>query len=116
GSTRAEIQRWEVNLETLETSCDTVGRRQLVPMDKRLNTTKLAAEIAALIVSNTEDERLKWLGTDKVRVNISEVIPETYAETTIARRKRFRQQLTAELAKQGWEPVLHTTPNTYQKH
>ena len=116
GSTRAEIQRWEVNLETLEASCDTVGRRQLVPMDKRLDTAKLAAEIASLVTSNREDERLKWLSTDKVRVKISEVIPETYVETTISRRKRFRKQLAAELAKQGWEPVLHTIPNTYQRH
>lgn len=116
GSTRAEIQRWEVNLKTLEISCETVSHRQIEPMDRRLDTKRLAAEVAALIVSNSEHVLLKWLGTDKVRVNISEVIPQTYVRTTTSRRKRFRKQLTAELEKQGWEPVLGTAPNTYQKH
>jgi hypothetical protein len=43
---------------------------------------------------------------------IGTIIPETYPQTTAARRKRFRHALEEILAPKGWVPVR---PNIYKK-
>ncbi len=115
GSSRAEIQGWTVNLETRQTSCDSVGLRQIYPAERRLNTKPLAEEIATLILKHAKDDRLKWSSPTLVRVNIGLVIPETCAPTTLERRRRFRRDLENELQKAGWKQAKGRASNTYEK-
>lgn len=114
GSSRADVQAWTVNLDTLCVSSCIVGHHQLRPMDKRLDTASLASEIAALIENKTTDSRLTWLASTRVRVSIRDTIPETNFKTIQSRRKRFRSQLADLLKQGGWYPVTGTTPNTYE--
>jgi hypothetical protein len=107
GSTRAELKSWTLDTEKITATGETVGRRQLHPMQARQKVEPLAEEIAALIVKRQQDQRLKWYGDDKVQVVIGEVLSAASAvkQTLAGRRKRFRQALTARLAENGWEEV-----------
>ena len=115
GSSRAEIQRWTVNLDTRLASCESVGLRQIVPAAKGLNTQPLAEEIATLILNHVKDDRLKWISHTLVMVKIGLVIKATNARTTEGRRCRFRRDLENELQKAGWKPAKDRASNTYEK-
>jgi hypothetical protein len=106
GSTRAEVQRWTVNVETGTASLRTPGRRQLYPMSPRLNVEPMTEEIAQFIVNRERDERLKWYEDGHVRVLIGKIIPsEGPQETLLKRRRRFRISLTKRLTQQGWKEI-----------
>ena len=45
GSTRAEMQRWTVDIDSGDASCTSTGYRQIRKTDKRLDTGALAVEI-----------------------------------------------------------------------
>ena len=51
GSTRAELQNWNVNVETRSATCGVGGHRQLEPMQARLNVKPMAEEIVASILN-----------------------------------------------------------------
>ena len=104
GSTRAELQQWTVDLDTLTASAEGVGRRQLRPLAPRLNVAPLVAEIAELIAAGIDDDRLGWSSDRQtVRVRIGKIIPaDGFAQTVAGRRRRFRDRLTAALAASGW--------------
>lgn len=104
GGTRADLQRWAVNLDTLTASVEVAGRRQLRPMAPRLNVAPLVAEIVELVAAGVEDDRLGWSpDRQTVRVRISKIIPaDGFAQTVEGRRKRFRDKLRAAMAASGW--------------
>jgi len=105
GSTRAEIQHWEFNIEEKSAQCVKLGHRQLRPMQPRLDIKPLAREIADLIMNIEAHERLKWIDETNVRVLISNIIPSGILDkqTLSNRRKRFREELSKILSEQGWE-------------
>ncbi|MGH6992151.1 MAG: hypothetical protein ACREEH_02325, partial [Caulobacteraceae bacterium] len=82
GSSRAELQRWRVDLGRGEAELVQSRRRQIFPADARLNVKPIAAEIAALIREGGEDPRIKRRGAEYVRIVLSEVIPTTVKQTT----------------------------------
>jgi hypothetical protein len=92
GSTRAELQQWTVDLDTLTASVEGVGRRQLRPLAPRLNVAPLVAEIVELIAAGIDDDRLGWSSDRQtVRVRIGKIIPaDGFAQTVAGRRKRSR--------------------------
>jgi hypothetical protein len=51
-----------------------IGRRQLQPMDARLDVKRPASETAVLIVDGRESPRLKWASKDRVYIETSMVI------------------------------------------
>jgi hypothetical protein len=104
GSTRAELQQWTVNLDTLTASVEVAGRRQLRPLAPRLNVARLVAEIMELVAAGVEDDRLGWSADRQtVRVRISKIIPaDGFQQTVAGRRKRFRDKLRAAMAASGW--------------
>ena len=104
GSSRAEMQHWEVDIDRQVCLLNYVGRRQLRPMQPRLNVTPLTEEIARLIEAREQDDRLKWYDDGRVRVLIGEILPETSAvkETLANRRKRFWAALD-DCLRLGWE-------------
>jgi hypothetical protein len=101
GSTRAEVQHWEVDPQTGTARVVASTHRQLRAMAPRLNVRPLAREVAALIVNSVDDDRLKW-SADRtvVTVRIGVIVPEGSAarQTITGRRRRFREALDQELA------------------
>jgi hypothetical protein len=104
GSSRAELQGWMVDVTTKKAVCGVAGRRQLRPMQSRLDVSPLAEEIAGLILTHQPDKRLKWYTADRVRVQIGSILTHGSAakETLTGRRKRFRKALKELLDSQGW--------------
>jgi len=107
GSTRAELQHWRVNLETGE--ADYVkGYRQVYPRRKPWRTAeihKVAYEIAQLILSGKEDDRLRWISDRKVQVLTRKIIPgysQLPRRTSAGRLKRFYKILEDYLRDKGW--------------
>ena len=107
GSSRAELQRWTLDMEKLTAGCEQVGHRQVLPMQARLDVRPLADEIARLIVSRTDDARLKWYDDGRVRLVIGKIIPADSAvkQTLDGRRRRFRNALAGLLEGLGWRVV-----------
>jgi hypothetical protein len=111
GSTRAEIQEWELDLDTMTGTFKEAGRRQLSPQQPPVRAKPIAEEIGNLILAGKEDARLDWLGAGEVRVLIGTILPQDSAvkETLTARRKRFREELQKKLAGSCWqEAKAHT--------
>ena len=104
GSSRAELQRWTLDMNTLTAVAEEVGHRQVVPMQARLDVRPVADEIARLIVSRADDARLKRYDDGRVRVLIGKIIPADSAvkQTLDGRRRRFRNALTGLLENLGW--------------
>jgi hypothetical protein len=103
GSTRANVHYWEVNVDLGTAKILKNGQRQLSQLDKRMDTKALAQEIASCIINEHKHPAVVWNNDrDSVEIKISVIIPETYAQTTANRRKRFKQQLETILLDQGW--------------
>jgi hypothetical protein len=114
GSSRAEVQEWTVDLERLTASVTVAGRRQIGPIQPRLDVKPIAADLCSAILTGKQDNRLKWESTSKVRMLVGKVLPEGSAvkDTLAARRKRLRNELTRLLAPEGWRMVR---PNVYER-
>jgi hypothetical protein len=115
GSSRAELQRWTVDVAQRTATHGTIGHRQLEPMQARLDVRPLAEEVAGVIVAQQDDERVTWRADGSVKVLIGKVLPKGSAvrETLAARRKRFRLALTERLAEEGW---VEAGMNAFRRH
>jgi hypothetical protein len=103
GSSRAELHHWIVNVETEVAKIQKKSRRQLSPIDKRLDVAALAIEARKRIVAGEEHDSLNWIDKSHVVILIGEIIPTTNAQTTSSRRGRFSMALDQEMKKAGWE-------------
>lgn len=76
-------------------------------MQQRFDVKPVAEEIAAAILEGQPDDRLKWDGTDHVRLLIGKVLPAGPAvkETLAGRRKRLREAVASLIAEAGWKMV-----------
>ena len=81
-------------------------------MDERLNVKPIARSLAEAIVFDEDDPRLRRNSDGSVRVKIGDVIPETNQQTTAARRKRLRTELSNLLSEKGWRQLR---PNVYAR-
>lgn len=114
GSSRAEVQEWTVDLERMTKTVKEVGRRQVGPLQPRLDVKPIVADLCNAILKGNQDDRLKWDGTSKVKLLIGKVLPEGSAvkDTLADRRKRLRNELSRLLAPEGWKLV---SPNLYER-
>jgi hypothetical protein len=105
GSTRAELQRWTVDIAKMTATHEKVGHHQLDPMQTRLDVCPLAKEVAGRIVARQDDHRLKWKEDGSVKVLVDKVLPAGSAvkQTLMGRRERFREALKERLADEGWQ-------------
>jgi hypothetical protein len=112
GSSRAALQHWILNIAELSADSYVYGHRQLYPMEPRLNVKPIAEEIAGLILSHNDDERLKWNGGGSVRVLTGKIIPagSLCKRTLEGRRGRFWQAMDELLLPSGCKRVR---PNVY---
>jgi hypothetical protein len=104
GSSRAELHRWEVNVESRDAVCLPGRFRQLKPTQPRLNVLPLAEELCGLIRRRQDNPRLVWSqGRQIVSVRIRVVIPDQGPKQTVAeRRRRFTNVLRERLEAIGW--------------
>jgi len=107
GSTRAELQHWELNLDDQTASIVKEGHRQLQTMAPRISVKAIAEEIAGLILSGSEDERILRLDDGSVKVRASKVFGDSsgYKQTVEGRRKRLVECVRDRLVEHGWVSV-----------
>jgi hypothetical protein len=104
GSSRAEIQGWEVNLDNRVAKCWKEGYRQISPRDAPLDLKPIADELSRLIVDRKQDDRLQWSADGRVRILSAKFIPSSSPKQVIeGRRKRLIKALEERLAPQGWK-------------
>lgn len=111
GSTRAEMQTWTVNVESMTAECSGGRVRQIVPTAPRFKVDPLADEVVAKVVASLDDPDLKWLdGRIKARVLVGRIVPGegVCKETLAGRRKRFGKALRERMAAAGWQVVAGT--------
>jgi hypothetical protein len=112
GSTRAELQRWTIDLEQKIATCERTGHRQLSPMATRVDVKPIAEEIAGKIGGGERDDRLRWLPDGRVRVQMGEIFPKGsgFKRTIEGRRRRLREALIERLKPNGW---IHLGSSTF---
>ena len=77
GSTRAEMHRWEVNVDKLTATCHRDGHRQLEPMSSKFMAGPCADQIVETILAGAGHPGLKWLEPgSKVQITLSKIIPD----------------------------------------
>lgn len=103
GSTRAELQHWEVDVDRMTATIVKTGQRQVAPMARRVSVMPVAQEIAEAALQGKSDERLRWLGGHCVHVVTSRLFPATSGckRTIEGRRKRLANEVAEILAKHG---------------
>jgi len=113
GSVYADLHEWSVDLESATAFCNKYyGKRVVGEKDKPLKVKPLVEEVANNIF-NHGSKFVEWKSDTKVRVLISEIIPETVKQTTAERRKRFRCELEEIITSQGWKKTK--AYNVYEK-
>lgn len=107
GSTRAELQHWELNLDDQTACIVKEGHRQLQTMAPRISAKAIAEEIAALILNGKDDERILRFDDGSVKVRASKVFAggSGFKRTVEGRRKRLVECVRDRLAERGWIAV-----------
>src|SRR5262249_3805180 len=73
GSTRAQLQRWSIDVDRSTATCERAGHRPLSPMAERIDIAPIADEVAGLIIGGVIDDRLRWLCDGRVRVEMGRI-------------------------------------------
>lgn len=102
GSTRAERQVWWVDLDTRQAKCETVGYRQLYPRDAVFDVKPVADELSELFICGSQDERLQWSASGRVRILTGKILSAQPKRTLEGRRKRLLRAMEERLAPHGW--------------
>jgi hypothetical protein len=115
GSVYADVHLWTINLADLTASCNEHYKKRVVGVRSApLKVKPLAERVVKDIVDLKQDsDLLEWKSNGKVKVRIAEIIPATNQQTTIARRKRFRQCVEDLLKPHGWKAA--SSYNLYEK-
>ena len=108
GSTRAELQHWEVNLDTGTAEITKTGHRQLEPMVPRISIKGMAEEIAQAVLKGDDDKRffIDSHNGDLV-VNASAIFRtgSGFKRTVEGRRMRLCNYIGDILSEHGWQKV-----------
>jgi hypothetical protein len=102
GSTRAELQRWGVDLDRKVADWVKDGYRQIEKRDSAFNVKPIADELSKLIQEGRQDERLQWAASGRVRVLFGKIIPTTNKRTTEGRKARLVGALERRMIPIGW--------------
>jgi hypothetical protein len=105
GSSRAELQHWEVHVEQKTAAVVKCGHRQLKPMAERIYIKPLAESILAAIRSGSGNELVEKRDDGTFSLNTTRIFPKGSAVrmTLEGRRKRLREAVAGVLLKEGWQ-------------
>lgn len=84
GSSRAELHHWEVNVDTGVAAIWNTSRRQVSPMDSRLDVAALARETKKRVVAGDQHDSLKWIDETHVVILVGKIIPEPFHRLRLA--------------------------------
>lgn len=116
GSTRSDLHRWKIDLEKGTAGIESRSYRQTEPRDKNYNAKQHADEVSKEILNREDKEYLLWnVSKTECSIRISLLIPETVKQTTIGRRKRFRESLKNILESKGWRLTKTRPLSTFTK-
>ena len=104
GSSRAELQHWELDIRQRTAHIVKHGHRQLGPMAKRIYIKPLLDKILEAIRTGSESDYV-WQDEDgSVAVRTTSIFPTGSAVrmTLEGRRKRLRDAVARALLKEGW--------------
>lgn len=102
GSSRAERQMWDVNVEEATADAYVVGYVQTYKRSPVFKTDSVAEELAEFIVNGRADPRLRWSKAGKVQVRMEKILPAGPKQTTAGRQKRLNRDLEKRLVPLGW--------------
>jgi hypothetical protein len=106
GSSRAEIQRWTIDLDRCTADCRGGSYRQIHKRNPPLDVGRIASEIAASIGAGKPDARWRFDRQGRIHVIAGIAIPaDGPRQTLIGRRKRFRQALCRSLEAIGFKEL-----------
>jgi hypothetical protein len=122
GSSRAEKQRWTLNLEKRTADHVQTGFRQLRPNAPKLDVKSLADEVCNAVQEGPSspsrfisDRIVVWKNDDEVIVFHGKIVGGAYQRTVSGRRRRFRADLETKMAVIGWEFVSAGRGLTFRK-
>jgi hypothetical protein len=101
GSSRAELQGWEIDLQRRTATLVDSGGRQIRPTAAPMDVGAIAAEIASIVNDGRDDARIVRQD-NTVRILMGDIIPSTNSQTTAGRRRRFSLELERLVLPQGW--------------
>jgi len=122
GSTRGEVQTWQVDIKSLKVQHFQSSYRQLEKNDARWNHKAIVQKMVDCIVADAVDQftpagAISWAGSDEVTIVPSRVVPQLGPSPTVSgRRERFREELIAGMKDAGWDlTVLKGVKLVFQK-
>ncbi len=106
GSTRAERQCWNVDLDRRIAECNVIGYRQLHPKQAPVDVKPIAEELVKLIINGSQDDHLQWSKDCRVRILTERIFPPYSApkRTLEGRRNRLSNAISGRLTQHGWQP------------
>lgn len=111
GSTRANMQKWEVNINQGEVELISSNEyREKIPRERPVYVKPIAEEIANAVIQRKNHPNLEWKSHNCVKVLIGHLLPQkgSFKTTVESRRKRFRQKLGEMLTPYNWiEEIPH---------
>ena len=102
GSTRAALQDWIVDIHLGVAEYHVGGYRQLYPRAAAFDVRPVADELSNLVICGSQDERLQWSATGRVRILTGKILPGWSKQTLEGQRKRFLRAMEERLAPHGW--------------
>lgn len=104
GSTRGELQHWEIDLDHKTARIVRCGQRQLKPMAKRMSIQAIADEVICLVLAGTDDPRIRKCEDRTIQLVASVAFPtgSGFKRTVEGRRKRLVECVAAGLKPHGW--------------
>lgn len=105
GSTRADVQRWEVELDRRTASWLPQSPRQVKPMRAGWDASPVADEIIRMIARKETHPGIRWRGDGTVRLTYIRFLPDDGApnQTVRDRRKRLIDATVNRARERGWK-------------
>jgi hypothetical protein len=104
GSTRAEVQHWEVHTDIGSAELIRSTRRQLHSMATKWSAESLATELAEAIRNSKDHAKLNWRKKGTVALT-GDSVPDGFKQTVAGRKKRLKAALAKELGNDWQEKV-----------
>ena len=76
GSIRAELQSWDLDLDSRTARCGTCGHREISPRNPPIRVAPIAEQIVASILGGKQDERIKWRADGSAEVQTGMLFPQ----------------------------------------
>lgn len=118
GSTRAELQQWDINITEGTVELTHSSRRQLLPTAGRLNLAAVVEEVAHLVLHKADDPRLRWASDRRVTIKLKDFLDfaereqqmtSSFKQTRDGRLRRLREEINSRLTRDGWRYVGRAT-------